>query len=568
MAQTDPTVHPAGRVAWARLSGEEVEEVVAIFVCREHPRSNKVRPSRGDGGVDILVPPKPGESFSTVYQIKSFSGPGLTSSQKRQISDSLTQVRHTQKDQLERWNLVVPMDPTPEQVAWFGELTRDCPFECNWYGFTHLDSLAAKYDEVVDYYLRGGRAAVEKRMHNLLDATRLVASSSMSAAESQTGLVSVLKTINATDPHFSFEFSVSTDPEGFSATDGYVAKFVFTPDRENFVTVVMRAKYDEALNDRPIPIHASLRIDTPHLRSDFHELVNYGIGEVTTTAEVTYPSGLPGGFDIRLYEPVGLLRIGPSSRIPAEIVLNELAIHGPQDQVVAKLSVTCKHLGGGFRGVSIVLTDESQALTITLICDDEDQDASSLQIAIDPTKFIGVPVMHCLAVMHFVDAIKSGNRLAFLIQHGGVLLRTRNLDVDFVSPFLMFRNFLIDLATLQSGCVLPIRFPSKASAAEVHYAGTAAKLILGEQVECNWTEMHLYGAEVGQQVPSNQLVARVQLPQMFTFALSGDEIWSCPVTATITNAVTHSSFRNDDGTYTLRLVPGEGSSMSQAMTFH
>jgi len=34
----------------------DIEQVVAILLCRENPAAVRVRPSRGDGGIDILVP--------------------------------------------------------------------------------------------------------------------------------------------------------------------------------------------------------------------------------------------------------------------------------------------------------------------------------------------------------------------------------------------------------------------------------------------------------------------------------------------------------------------------------
>jgi hypothetical protein len=563
MTETFSIVHPAGRVAWSRLSGNEVEDVVAIMICREHPRSNRVRPSRGDGGVDILIPPKPAERFPTVYQIKRFSGQGLSSSQKKKIADSLRQVRLTRNDQLLCWNLVLPMDRTPEQAIWFDELTSDCPFECNWQGLTHLDSLAAKYDEVIDYYLRGGRAAVENRLTNVLDATRLMGSSSLTPAESQNGLISVLKTVNATDPHFLFEFAATADPDSFVPADGYILKFVWTQDNENFVTFVMRSRYREALKDRPIPILASLQLETPELQQALRSLLDHGIGEIETIGELNHPNGLPGGFNMQAYEPRGLIRIGPSIQSPPEITPNELVIYGPEGHAVARLSVTCSHVGGGIRGISMVLADESQTLTITLIMDN-DHEQSKLQITVDPIKFTGWPVLHCAAVMQFVDSLKCGNKLAFLIKHGGELLRTRNLDVDFgEDQFSMFRDFLTDLTAVQSLCMLPIKFPPEATTDEVRNAYVAAKLIRRGSLEYNWTEIHLHGAEVGPPVPPNQLLAHVPLPQIFTFALAGDEIWSCDIVDTITNAVTDSSVQNDDGTHTLRLVPGVGSLMTR-----
>ena len=45
-----------GRIPWERISGDEAETIIAVYVCRENPDAVKVRPSRGDGGIDLITP--------------------------------------------------------------------------------------------------------------------------------------------------------------------------------------------------------------------------------------------------------------------------------------------------------------------------------------------------------------------------------------------------------------------------------------------------------------------------------------------------------------------------------
>lgn len=61
---------------------------------------------------------------------------------------------------LEEWHLVTPWDPTPEADAWFQGLP-DCSCTVYWHGLTYVDNLAAKYPEVIDYYLEGGKTCIE-----------------------------------------------------------------------------------------------------------------------------------------------------------------------------------------------------------------------------------------------------------------------------------------------------------------------------------------------------------------------------------------------------------------------
>jgi hypothetical protein len=60
------------RLEWTRLS---------VLLYSKHPRAVRVRPSRGDGGVDVLVPHPDQPGKTDVYQIKKFAE-NLTSNQK------------------------------------------------------------------------------------------------------------------------------------------------------------------------------------------------------------------------------------------------------------------------------------------------------------------------------------------------------------------------------------------------------------------------------------------------------------------------------------------------------
>ena len=83
------------RVEWTRLSGEEVEDLVAVLLCRKSPNATRIRPSRGDGGIDLMVPI---EGTFEVYQVKKFAS-NLASSQKNQIKKSLDRFETYRKEE-------------------------------------------------------------------------------------------------------------------------------------------------------------------------------------------------------------------------------------------------------------------------------------------------------------------------------------------------------------------------------------------------------------------------------------------------------------------------------------
>lgn len=61
------------RIEWSRYKGD-VEHAVAMFIGSDYPtRAEHIKPSKGDGGVDILVH---GDDGYAVYQVKNFTQEG------------------------------------------------------------------------------------------------------------------------------------------------------------------------------------------------------------------------------------------------------------------------------------------------------------------------------------------------------------------------------------------------------------------------------------------------------------------------------------------------------------
>jgi hypothetical protein len=107
-------------VPWTRLSGEDIETVVAVMLCRRFPTAVRPQPSRGDGGIDLFVP---GAGGAAIWQIKKFAE-NLTKGQRNQIQKSWdTFVKYSTEHPFEvaEWNLVNPRNPTNEQRAWLME---------------------------------------------------------------------------------------------------------------------------------------------------------------------------------------------------------------------------------------------------------------------------------------------------------------------------------------------------------------------------------------------------------------------------------------------------------------
>ncbi len=98
-----------------------------MLLCRENPSAVRVRPSRGDGGIDVLAPARSGAGVAA-YQVKSFSS-NLTAGQKAQAERSFRRVLDYAKGrglQVTEWYLTLPLDPANENLAWLGGFTTGC----------------------------------------------------------------------------------------------------------------------------------------------------------------------------------------------------------------------------------------------------------------------------------------------------------------------------------------------------------------------------------------------------------------------------------------------------------
>jgi hypothetical protein len=209
-------------VEWSLLEPGTTEKLVGIFLCRENPRAVRPRPSQGDGGIDVLVPLDDSARTVIIYQVKYFHQ-NLTQGQKRQIKESYHRLRRYAADKdltIIAWYLTLPLNPTNENLEWLATFTADAGFPCKWRGLDFLEGVAAKYPEVVDYYLGNGKQRLDQAIVALTDVLRLgqwLTAASLSQAESAvplqpsetiSGLRALHETLNRHDPHFRYDYSV------------------------------------------------------------------------------------------------------------------------------------------------------------------------------------------------------------------------------------------------------------------------------------------------------------------------------------------------------------------------
>jgi hypothetical protein len=293
-------------------------------VIEVNPRAVRIRPSNGDGGIDVI---QMNDDGWIVDQIKYFHS-NLTASQKRQVVDSLETVQAFAAERgatIVEWHLVTPLDPTKEnRLDWFSDITEDADFTCEWRGKAHVEGWAAEFPDVIDYYLYNGNDRLESLIKQIAPLCRLFNQSDSiiqhgvpEPADMIEGLRAVYGALNAHDPHFHYSFAVDQEMPGLpDAAPGEIA--VLQVDAGScWLTFKISQRYDTALLDRPIPIlfTASFSEDSRAANAvlDFHE---YGAPldlSVSDGASFSITVDLPGGLGALLpSESVGRVSFLPT----------------------------------------------------------------------------------------------------------------------------------------------------------------------------------------------------------------------------------------------------------------
>lgn len=155
------------RIPWSRLDSGEFEHAVAMLVCAEHPLGQKFTPGP-DGGIDVFAPD--GENGRKVFQVKNFPLK-FTAAEFRQVKKSLKAVAQTSRDEgwsITEWHLVTPRDSSPGYRAQIEAIVESLAIPAwSWMGLTHLDILAARQPELIDYYLNGGKDRLTDQLAGL-----------------------------------------------------------------------------------------------------------------------------------------------------------------------------------------------------------------------------------------------------------------------------------------------------------------------------------------------------------------------------------------------------------------
>jgi hypothetical protein len=490
------------RVEWSRLSGDDVEAVLAIMLCLERPSAIRIKPSVGDGGIDLRVSQTNG---ITVFQIKGYTGK-FTTARKNHIKKSWAAVnKYAQANSLHlaEWILVMPDNPSKEALKWFhDELTVDATIPCSWKGLDYVDGLAAKYPEVIDYYLRDGKDRLETTVKEFLAVIGL-ANTDTSPSGSVESIEQLHNRLNSFDPHYRYDFSVDTlgpdgSPPSVHNVPGLVSA-VRVRAGERCITYRIIARFKEATNERPVPGSMKLVAEPgSELEKQIKDWVEFGTPLKNVPAQ-DVKWDLPGGFGGAIGDAI--VSVGPSlpqTNSGTQVTLRILESDGT---LVSSLDFLTEEVSTGLRqqGLRTVGHDMISGLVrleMRMVVGNPPK--GTLNLAVED--YIGRSPADMLPCLQFLRDVKPPRRVELFLRNGPALAPPWDIPERLVPEDVghLWCTMCDSLATIQQSVMERIGFPDLAQyhgsdikdAIDTWYR--AALILRGEEVKGTWSELEMH----------------------------------------------------------------------------
>lgn len=277
-----------GRIPWTRYSGEDVESVLATFISLEERNAIKIRPSRGDGGIDLIV--YLDAETVDIYQIKKFAE-NLKNSQKAQIENSwqelsaTTAVLHVK---INSWHLVMPLDPTNENLRWAKELVEPSGTKFIWDGLSRVDGWASKYPEVIDYYFSNGKEEISEYAAKLLSMANLPDCSDPVILENR--LRDLCSNLDKIDPYYAYSVHVLSEydkrDDFCTRAPGVVMSQILVTPGAGRIAIDVIEKTPIASMLHPLTFSVKIIAGTDEEKEQVQNYIEYGMPFTSLPAEV------------------------------------------------------------------------------------------------------------------------------------------------------------------------------------------------------------------------------------------------------------------------------------------
>lgn len=483
------------RVEWTRQSGEDVETVVGMLLCSKYPNAVRVRPSQGDGGIDIFLPGPAGWGKErAVWQIKRYSQ-NLTSTPKRAIKNSFKRVvESSEKDgwRIIEWHLVMPLDLTTQNLGWLDQITDGAEFPCETHGLLLCDTLAADYPNVIDYYLRDGKDRLQAGMDNL---TKILSrrmnrqdDEPLMPADVIGDLASIHNALNECDPFYRYKFDSSDEPppdEPSPSDEGLIAAYAVRQD-SIWITIKIYARSLAALEERPITWRLQFAVPTEdiELRRQVEKFIDYGAPLTMPVGTVTGSLDLPAGLGGDLGR--ASLKVTNLVERPFNDDENELAIAmlaPDSDTAIASTTIKRTEFSQGESGARSVWVDKANLFTLEMLANRATPRNLTWNFSIE-YDLNGRRPAEIVDSLEFLAAMHAPNRIGIGLTYGPREFTSGGTAPDRESDNAAKRWSTVAhaLARIQDHISVLLRMPAEMSMDQAVEIVTAAKLLNGEPV--------------------------------------------------------------------------------------
>lgn len=354
-----------GRVSWAAYSGEDIEATVAMMLNREHPNSVNINPSRGDGGVDILDRAALPDG-DVVYQVKKYADP-LTPGRQKKIESSLARLLDPERRdrrwsdlKIAQWRLVMPWNPTPEAEHWLQNLGSRYGVPVVWDGLTAINQLAAKYSDVIDFYLHGGKSEIlqaQSEMVALMSLEKL-GDTGLEVEQVVERVDRALKVLDG-DPHYLYEFHFGQGEPPAPVRRPMLVTTTYTVDEKasRWYKIDLIARCAMSVEARPVTITGTITVaSNTEAAFDIQDFLDFGTPFTSPPGAYNGVIDAPGGLGGELTNAT--VWAGP----PADDDLGEnpdirLRIADATGAALSEVFTTRTERSQGNKGVRSVLTE-------------------------------------------------------------------------------------------------------------------------------------------------------------------------------------------------------------------
>ena len=454
------------QIRWEDIDRHRYEDMVSVLLSRLHPDAQRIDGTGGDGGRDVQIVHGQDDQIIDAFELKSFTG-RVTKSRRAQTSRSLKRAATLDPAQ---WSLVVPIDPTPNEMAWFHRLGKGYSFPVKWLGRTWLDEKMSAFPDIRRYFLEGAKDEVFQLLREIREEQARVTD----VHDAVNRVRTLHARLNEIDLHYRYELSTGATAANHRPTD-VVFSVSYGDGR-----VDVYPKYLGAANDRPVTV----KVNVAFGQNDklVQDALDYGLGatippSMIRSVSVDAPSGLGGIFT---EAEISLLPLNSSLDEPISIALDIM----DEERLVASWPVNLTERTGGLKG-SILTGADSTGWLQTRLRVDIDAGKLEANFRLDPR-----PAMPAALVPLFrwLSACQPPHRLTFRWP-GGVAM-----SAEIQMPFLVeegLARVVEALAWLQDhrGAyweLLPSLTPE-----EGQEIVTAVTLLKGESIEFTWNSLNL-----------------------------------------------------------------------------